>query len=39
LTRRSIDALKEHCREEMTMDDWHLVKQLKEKYGVDAIKM
>lgn len=26
LTRRSIDALKDHCREEMTMDDWHLVK-------------
>jgi len=26
LTRRSIDALKEHCRDEMSMDDWHLVK-------------
>lgn len=22
ITRKSIDALKDHCREEMTMDDW-----------------
>ena len=38
ITRRSIDALKNHCRDEMTMDDWQLVKQLKIKYGVDVIK-
>lgn len=32
LTRKSIDALKDHFREELKMEDWKLVKMLKEKY-------
>mgnify|MGYP000459159419 CR=1 FL=1 len=35
ITRASIDALKEYFRDEMTMDDWRLVKVLKTKYGID----
>ncbi|CAD8106174.1 unnamed protein product [Paramecium primaurelia] len=29
ITRRAIDILKEHYREELTLDDWQLVKDLK----------
>ena len=35
ITRRSIDSLKEHFRDELTMDDWKLVKMLKMKYKID----
>lgn len=35
ITRKSIDALKEYFRDEMTMDDWKLVKQLKTKYKIE----
>lgn len=34
LTRRSIDALKNFYRDQMTMDDWRLVKSLKEVYKI-----
>jgi len=34
LTRRSIDALKNFYRDQMTMDDWRLVKTLKEVYKI-----
>jgi translation initiation factor 5B len=29
MTRKAIDILKEHYREDLTMDDWQLVKDLK----------
>ena len=32
ITRKSIDTLKEFYRDEMTMDDWKLVKMLKSKF-------
>jgi translation initiation factor 5B len=35
LTRRSIDALKDYFRDELTMDDWKLVKALKTKYLIE----
>ena len=35
ITRRSIDCLKEFYRDELTMDDWKLVKLLKTKYQID----
>lgn len=35
ITRRSIDALKEHFRNDLSMEDWKLVKILKEKYKID----
>lgn len=34
-TRKSIDALKEFYRDEMTMDDWKLIKALKAKYNIE----
>ena len=34
ITRDSIDALKEYFMDEMTMDDWKLVKVLKTTYGI-----
>lgn len=34
LSRESIDALKEHFRDEMTKDDWDLVRELKTVYGI-----
>lgn len=34
-TRKSIDALKEYYRDELTMDDWKLVKVLKQKYNIE----
>lgn len=34
LSRESIDALKEHFRDEMTKDDWDLVRELKSLYGI-----
>lgn len=34
-TRKSIDALKEFYRDEMTMDDWKLIKALKTKYNIE----
>jgi len=34
-TRKSIDALKEYFRDELTMDDWKLVKLLKTKYKIE----
>ncbi len=35
INRKSIDALKEFFRDEMTMDDWKLVKALKAKYHIE----
>ena len=35
LTRESIDALKEHFRDEMTKDDWRLVIKLKKTFGIN----
>lgn len=29
MTRRAIDVLKEHYRDDITLDDWTLVKDLK----------
>ena len=34
ITRDSIDALKMHFKDEMTMDDWKLVKKLKEYFQI-----
>jgi translation initiation factor 5B len=34
LTRDSIDVLKEYFRDDMTTDDWKLVKTLKKAYGI-----
>lgn len=34
LTRESIDALKEFFREEMTSDDWDLVRTLKKVFDI-----
>ena len=34
LTRDSIDSLKNHFRDELTMDDWRLVKQLKTTFDI-----
>jgi hypothetical protein len=34
-TRKSIDALKEFYRDEMTMDDWKLIKALKAKFNIE----
>ncbi|CAG9322851.1 unnamed protein product [Blepharisma stoltei] len=34
ITRNSIDSLKEYFMDEMTMEDWKLVKVLKETFGV-----
>lgn len=33
--RRSIDALKEYYRDELSMEDWKLVKALKTKYKIE----
>lgn len=30
MTRRAIDVLKEHYREDLTLEDWALVKDLKQ---------
>jgi len=30
MTRRAIDVLKEHYREDLTLEDWGLVKDLKQ---------
>jgi len=35
ITRRSIDSLKEYFRDDMTMEDWKLVKALKAKYHIE----
>lgn len=35
LTRRSIDALKQHFREEVSQEEWKLVKALKAKYKIE----
>ncbi len=34
LTRQSIDCLKEHYKDEMTMDNWKLVVTLKKVFGI-----
>jgi translation initiation factor 5B len=34
-TRRSIDALKQYFRTELSMDDWKLLKVLKAKYKIE----
>jgi hypothetical protein len=35
LTRESIDALKNHFRDDMTKDDWRLVIKLKKTFGIN----
>lgn len=35
ITRRSIDSLKDHFRDELTLEDWKLVKMLKMKYKIE----
>lgn len=35
ITRKSIDSLKQYYRDQMTMDDWKLVKQLKSVYKIE----
>ena len=35
LTRKGIDKLKEHYRDEMTKDDWNLVRKLKVTFQID----
>jgi translation initiation factor 5B len=34
ISRRSIDCLKEHYREEVTKDEWQLVIELKKYFGI-----
>jgi translation initiation factor 5B len=34
VSRRSIDCLKEHFRDEVTKDEWSLVVELKKYFGV-----
>ena len=34
ISRRSIDCLKEHYKEEVTKDEWQLVIELKKYFGV-----
>jgi translation initiation factor 5B len=35
ITRRSIDCLKEHFRNEATKEDWQLVIELKKYFGIN----
>lgn len=35
ITRKSIDSLKNFYRDQMSMDDWRLVKSLKTLYGIE----
>ena len=35
LTRKSIDALKQHFRDEVSQEEWKLCKALKAKYKID----
>ena len=35
LTRRSLDALKEYFRDEVTQEEWKLAKILKTKYKIE----
>jgi len=35
LTRKSIDVLKEHFREDLDRDDWILVVKLKKLFGIE----
>jgi translation initiation factor 5B len=35
LTRKSIDALKTHFRDEVSQEEWKLVKALKAKYKIE----
>lgn len=35
LSRVSIDKLKEHFRDEMSKDDWNLVRKLKPVFGIE----
>ena len=35
ITRKSIDSLKEYFRNEVTQEEWKLVKALKTKYKID----
>jgi len=34
MTRDSIDSLKQYFKDELNMDDWKLVIQLKKMYGI-----
>ena len=34
ITRRSIDCLKEHFKDEVAKEEWHLVIELKKYFGV-----
>lgn len=35
ITRKSIDALKEYYRDEVTQEEWKLVKVLKTKFKIE----
>lgn len=35
ITRRSIDALKTHFRDDVSQEEWKLVKLLKAKYKIE----
>jgi translation initiation factor 5B len=35
ISRESIDALKDHFKDDMTKDDWRLVIKLKKMFGVN----
>jgi translation initiation factor 5B len=34
ISRQSIDACKEHFRDDLTMEDWRLMKELKGEFGI-----
>lgn len=35
ISRKSIDLLKEHFKEDMSRDDWRLIVKLKKTFGID----
>ena len=35
ISRKSIDLLKEHFRDDMSKDEWRLILKLKKTFGID----